>query len=87
MHIEISGISVEIKKKNIKNMHLYVQPPEGNVWVSAPMHLSEESIMMFVRSKIAYHRYLFSIPREVQKYLVEYQMEKHRLTFCSVLKC
>jgi len=54
MHIEISGVSVEIKKKNIKNIHLYVQPPDGKAWVSAPMHLSDESITMFVRTKIAW---------------------------------
>ena len=54
MHIEISGISVEIKKKNIKNMHLYVQPPDGKVRVSAPIHLSDENILMFVRTKITW---------------------------------
>ena len=36
MYIEVNGISVEITKKNIKNMHLYVQPPDGRVQVSAP---------------------------------------------------
>lgn len=43
MYTEISGISIEIKKKNIKNMHLYVQPPNGKVQVSAPSYLSDES--------------------------------------------
>ena len=56
MHTEINGISVEIIKKNIKNMHLYVQPPDGKVQVSAPMHLSDESILMFVRTKIGWIR-------------------------------
>ena len=50
----INGIPVEIIKKNIKNMHLYVKPPEGNVFVSAPKHLSDESIIMFVRTKIGW---------------------------------
>ncbi len=52
MHTEINGISIEIIKKNIKNMHLYVQPPDGRVQVSAPNHLSDESIFMFIRTKI-----------------------------------
>ena len=56
MHTEINGISVEIIKKNIKNMHLYVQPPDGKVQVSAPKHLSDESILMFVRTKIGWIR-------------------------------
>ena len=54
MRKEISGISIEIIKKNIKNMHLYVQPPDGRVQVSAPLNLSDESIMMFVRTKIGW---------------------------------
>ncbi len=54
MHTEIQGIPIEIIKKNIKNMHLYVQPPDGKVQVSAPKHLSDESILMFVRTKIGW---------------------------------
>lgn len=54
MHTQIQGISVEIIKKNIKNMHLYVQPPDGKVQVTAPEHLSDESILIFVRTKIGW---------------------------------
>ena len=50
MQIEISGIKIEVQKKNIKNLHLVVVPPDGKVRVSAPMHLSDESITMFVQS-------------------------------------
>lgn len=56
MHAKINGIPIEIIKKNIKNMHLYVQPPDGKVQVSAPKHLSDESILMFVRTKIGWIR-------------------------------
>lgn len=54
MQIEISGITIDIQKKNIKNMHLAVLPPDGKVRVSAPMHLSDESIAMFVRTKLGW---------------------------------
>ena len=54
MQIEISGINIEVQKKNIKNLHLVVTPPDGNVHVSAPMHLSDESITMFVRTKLGW---------------------------------
>ena len=37
-------------------MHLYVKPPEGRVEVSAPIHLSDESIELFVRTKIGWIR-------------------------------
>ena len=54
MQIEISGITIDIQKKNIKNIHLAVLPPDGKVRVSAPMRLSDESIAMFVRTKLGW---------------------------------
>ena len=54
MQIEISGIKIEIQKKNIKNLHLAVIPPDGKVRVSAPMRLSDESITMFIRTKLGW---------------------------------
>ena len=56
MQIVVSGISVKIIKKNIKNMHLYVKPPNGNVEVSAPMTMTDESISFFVRTKLGWLR-------------------------------
>jgi predicted metal-dependent hydrolase len=56
MHIEISGIQVLIQKKNIKNMHLYVKPPDGHVEVSTPLNMSDESIGLFLRTKIGWIR-------------------------------
>ena len=49
MNINISGIDVQINKKNIKNMNLSVKPPLGNVVVSAPLLMSQKSIENFVR--------------------------------------
>ena len=54
MQIEISGIQIEVQKKNIKNLHLVVAPPDGRVRVSAPMHLSDDNIKMFVRTKLGW---------------------------------
>jgi len=54
MQIEIAGIEIEVQKKNIKNLHLVVAPPDGKVRVSAPMHLSDDSIKMFVRTKLSW---------------------------------
>ena len=54
MQIEISGIPIEVIQKDIKNMHLAVLPPDGKVRVSAPQQLSEESIIMFVRTRIGW---------------------------------
>ena len=56
MVIQVSGIDVDIVKKDIKNMHLYVYPPNGLVQVSAPLKMSDKSIELFVRTKISWIR-------------------------------
>lgn len=52
MILTIAGTTIEVYKKNIKNMHLYVKPPKGSVTVSAPLSMSDETIERFVRTKI-----------------------------------
>lgn len=54
MEIVVSNISVEVIRKNIKNMHLAVLPPDGRVRVSAPTQLTDEAITMFVRTKLGW---------------------------------
>lgn len=54
MQIVVSNISVEVVRKNIKNMHLAVLPPDGMVRVSAPTQLTDEAITMFVRTKLGW---------------------------------
>ncbi len=54
MLLNISGIPIEVYKKDIKNMHLYVKPPNGNVTVSAPLTMSDEAIERFVRTKVSW---------------------------------
>lgn len=52
--LNISGIPIEVCKKNIKNMHLYVKPPKGDVTVSAPLSMSDEAIERFIRTKTSW---------------------------------
>ena len=54
MEIIVSNISVEVIRKNIKNMHLSVLPPDGRVRVSAPTQLTDEALTMFVRTKLGW---------------------------------
>ena len=39
MRIVISGIPIDIQKKNIKNMHLQIKPPDGHVVISTPLSM------------------------------------------------
>lgn len=51
--LEIDGLTVEIvRKHNLKNLYIRVNPPEGNVTVSTPTELSNEDIKLFVLKKL-----------------------------------
>jgi hypothetical protein len=50
----IAGIEVRVDRKDIKNMHLYVKPPNGTASVSAPQEMSDEAIERFVRTKTSW---------------------------------
>jgi predicted metal-dependent hydrolase len=52
--IEIRGIPVEIVRKDIKNLHLGVYPPNGRVRVAAPLRLSDDAIRLAVISRLGW---------------------------------
>ena len=54
--LQLNDISVEVVKKDIKNIHLSVYPPCGRVKVSAPSGMAVDTIRLFVISKIGWIR-------------------------------
>lgn len=52
--IAVSGITIDVVKKDIKNMHLAVYPPSGRVRISSPVDVSTESVRMFAVSKLGW---------------------------------
>lgn len=50
--MNIHGINIIVKRKNIKNMYLRVVPPEGDVKISAPFFVSDKQIIEFVESRM-----------------------------------
>lgn len=52
----IAGIDVEVVRKDIKNMHLRVQPPDGHVVVSAPTGVSDTAVKGFIAAKLGWIR-------------------------------
>ena len=55
-HIDVSGISVEVIRKDIKNFYIGVHPPNGRVRVSAPLHFDEDTIRIAVITRLAWIR-------------------------------
>lgn len=52
--IEVSGITVEVVRKAIKNLHIGVYPPDGRVRVAAPSRMSTEAIRLAVIGKLGW---------------------------------
>ncbi len=48
----VDGIKIDIKRKSIKNLHIYVKPPEGDVLVTAPRRTSDAAIGHFVSERM-----------------------------------
>ncbi len=52
--IKIGGVEVLVIKKNIKNIHLNVLPPDGIVRVSTPLNVGDDVIRTFLSTKISW---------------------------------
>lgn len=54
--IELGGIAIEVVRKNIRNIHLRVCPPNGHVRISAPLRMNLEVIRSFAISRVDWVR-------------------------------
>lgn len=48
----ISGITIDVTRKNVKNLNLRVYPTEGKVTLSCPRMLSQKKILQFTSERI-----------------------------------
>lgn len=55
-HLSVRGISVEVIRKTIKNLHLGVYPPHGRVRVAIPLHLDDEAVRLAIVSRLGWIR-------------------------------
>lgn len=52
--IEVSGIQVEIVRKDIKNLHLGVYPPNGRVRAAVPLRLGDDAVRLALVSRLGW---------------------------------
>jgi predicted metal-dependent hydrolase len=52
--ITISDIKIDLVRKNIKNIHLAVYPPNGRVRLAAPLATNDDTIRLFIISKLGW---------------------------------
>jgi predicted metal-dependent hydrolase len=53
-YIVVSGLQVEIVRKDIKNLHLGVYPPNGRVRVAVPLRVSDDAVRLAVIGKLGW---------------------------------
>lgn len=52
--IKVSGLTVDVVRKDIKNLHLAVYPPVGRVRVAAPLRVNDEAVRLAVISRLVW---------------------------------
>src|SRR5258707_9050438 len=57
MHqITVNGFVVDVVRKNIKNLHLGVYPPNGRVRVAVPLRLDDDAVRLAVIARLGWIR-------------------------------
>ncbi len=61
--ITVSDITIDVVRKDIKNLHLAVYPPTGRVRITTPLNVDDEAVRLFAISKLGWiknHRQSFT---------------------------
>ena len=72
MRVVISDILIDIQKKNIKNMHLQVKPPDGHVVISAPSSMDDKAIEVYARTNLSW------IKNQIEKFKQQSRCDKRQ---------
>lgn len=56
LQLVIGGMPVEVRRRDIRNLHVGVYPPMGRIRVSAPLRLSAEAVRLAVVTRLAWIR-------------------------------
>jgi predicted metal-dependent hydrolase len=54
VQIELGELRVAVVRKPIRNLHLSVHPPQGQVRIAAPPQMKLDTIRVFVISRLAW---------------------------------
>ena len=54
--LSVNNLTIEVSRKNIKNIHLAVYPPAGRVTIAAPLRTTDEAVRMFAVAHLPWIR-------------------------------
>jgi len=54
VEIRVSGLTVQVVRKDIKNLHVGVYPPNGRVRVAAPLNVNNDAVRLAVAGKLGW---------------------------------
>lgn len=52
--ITVGELVIDVARKDIKNLHLAVYPPDGRVRIATPLHIDDEAVRLFAISKLGW---------------------------------
>lgn len=52
--LQLGELTCHVERKDIKNVHLSVHPPQGRITVAAPEHMKLDTIRVYVISKLGW---------------------------------
>jgi predicted metal-dependent hydrolase len=72
--VQVSGLAVQIVRKDIKNLHLGVYPPNGRVRIAVPLSVSDDAVRLAVIGRLGWikkRQALFAAqPRQTEREMV-----------------
>lgn len=71
--INVSGLEIIIERKDIKNLHIGVYPPNGKIRVATPLKLNDEAVRLAVISRLSW------IKKQQQNFLNQPRQTKREM--------
>ena len=72
--LDVSGMPVDVVRKDIQNIHLSVYPPDGRVRLAIPLHVDNEAVRLAVIDRLAWirrqQREMEAQPRQTEREMV-----------------
>lgn len=72
-NIVVSGLEIAIERKDIKNLHIGVYPPNGKIRVATPLKLNDEAVRLAVISRLSW------IKKQQQSFLNQPRQTKREM--------